>query len=137
MSEERFSMTTGSVSMPVSGRQKAAVLLGELGLAGSKAVLSYLQPHEVQMLRKAMGTLGPYSPYDNNFRKAQIREIRVLEETCQFGVKHRFLDPSVLEQKDYGFIKMDASPTENNIRKTLTDNPELISNILRNWMEED
>ena len=137
MAEERFSMTTTSVSMPISGRQKAAILLGELGIAGSKDVLSFLQPEEVQMLRKAMSTLGPYSPYDNNFRKAQIRELRVLEETCNFGVKHRFLDSSVLEYKDYGFIKMNASPTENNIRKTVTDNPELISNILRSWMEED
>lgn len=137
MSEGTFTMTTDSASIPVSGRQKAAILLGELGIAGSKNVLSFLQPDEVQKLRKAMNTLGDYSPFDNNFRKVQAREIKVLEETCKFGVKHRFLDPSVLERKDLGFIKLNASPTENNIRKTLSDNPEMISNILRNWLEEE
>ena len=133
-----FEMTTDVSNIPISGRQKAAMLLTELGSSVSSQLIPYLSDLELKKLRKAVGSLGSYSPKKSNFFKVQQREIRVLEDVCKFGIKKRFLNPEVLTKKDYGFMKSgSAYNRQNTIIKELVDNPENITNVLRTWLGEE
>lgn len=133
-----FTMVTNDENIPISSRQKAAVLFTELGSDFSNKLIPFLSDSELKKLRTAVDGLGPYSPRMKNFSKVQKREIRVLEEVCAYGVRKNYLDPSVLEKKDYGFIKTtSANSSENKIIKDFVDNPDVVTNVLRNWLNEE
>lgn len=133
-----FTMVTNDESIPISSSQKAAILFTELGSDFSSKLIPFLSDSELKKLRTAVVGLGLYSPRMKNFSKIQKREIRVLEEVCAYGVRKNYLDPSVLEKKDYGFIKTtSANSSENKIIKDFVDNPDVVTNVLRNWLNEE
>lgn len=133
-----FTMVTNDESIPISSSQKAAILFTELGSDFSSKIIPFLSDSELKKLRTAVNGLGLYSPRMKNFSKIQKREIRVLEEVCAYGVRKNYLDPSVLEKKDYGFIKTtSANSSENKIIKDFVDNPDVVTNVLRNWLNEE
>lgn len=133
-----FEMTTGTMNMPITGRQKAAILFAELGLKNTKNLMGFFSDDEIKKLRKAMETLGPYNPNDPNFYKIQAREVKVMESACKYGVNNKFLPPEVLERKEYGFVKTGNNVNrQNNILKNIVDNPETITNVLRAWLGEE
>ena len=133
-----FTMVTNDESIPISSSQKAAILFTELGSDFSSKLIPFLSDSELKKLRTAVGGLGLYSPRMKNFSKIQKREIRVLEEVCAYGVRKNYLKPSVLEKKDYGFIKTtSANGSENKIIKDFVDNPDVVTNVLRTWLNEE
>ena len=133
-----FTMVTNDENIPISSSQKAAILFTELGSDFSSKLIPFLSDSELKKLRTAVNGLGPYSPKMKNFSKVQKREIRVLEEVCTYEVRKNYLDPSVLEKKDYGFIKTtSANSSENKIIKDFVDNPDVVTNVLRTWLKEE
>lgn len=71
----------------LSGVQKAAVFLGEIGSNASQQVLSYVKLSDSQLaaLNKAFKNLGDFNPH-NEFQVR--RENAVLEEAAAFGKMH-------------------------------------------------
>jgi Sec7-like guanine-nucleotide exchange factor len=133
-----FTMVTNDENIPISSSQKAAILFTELGSNFSSKLIPFLSDSELKKLRTAVDGLGLYSPKMKNFSKVQKREIRVLEEVCTYGVRKKYLDPSVLEKKDYGFIKTtSANGSENKIIKDFVDNPDVVTNVLRTWLNDE
>ena len=133
-----FTMVTNDENIPISSSQKAAILFTELGSDFSSKLIPFLSDSELKKLRTAVDGLGLYSPRMKNFSKIQKREIRDLEEVCAYGVRKNYLDPSVLEKKDYGFIKTtSANSSENKIIQDFVDNPDVVTNVLRSWLKEE
>ena len=133
-----FTMVTNDENIPISSSQKAAILFTELGSNFSSKLIPFLSDSELKKLRTAVDGLGLYSPKMKNFSKVQKREIRVLEEVCTYEVRKKYLDPSVLEKKDYGFIKTtSANGSENKIIKDFVDNPDVVTNVLRTWLNDE
>lgn len=71
----------------LSGVQKAAIFLGEIGSSASQQVLSYVKLSDSQLaaLNKAFKNLGDFNPH-NEFQVR--RENAVLEEAAAFGKMH-------------------------------------------------
>lgn len=133
-----FEMTTGEINIPLTGRQKAAILFAELGVSGTKDMLEYFSSDELKKLRKSIENLPPYNPAFSAFPKNQQKEIKVLEEVCRFGVNHKYLPKEVLDKKDYGFVMTGSNADkQNSIIKQVVDNPDTISKVLRTWLGED
>lgn len=71
----------------LSGFQKIAVFLGEIGSQASQQVLSHIKFSDSQLaaLNKAFKTLGDFNPHN----ELQVRrENAVLEEAAAFGKMH-------------------------------------------------
>lgn len=71
----------------LSGVQKAAIFLGEIGSSASQQVLSHVKISDSQLaaLNKAFKNLGDFNPH-NEFQVR--RENAVLEEAATFGKMH-------------------------------------------------
>lgn len=111
----------------LTGYQKVAILLGELGPEGSKPVLEVLnlKIKEVKKIRKELKKLGNY-----NF--SQIKnEIKVLESVTKYGLaKGIFKKPSISRTD----IIIEENKKE--IKSMVSQTPDDIANVLRSWLSD-
>lgn len=115
----------------ISGKQKAAILLAELGedayLKDKIYKLLNLSTEEQQKLRTTMEGLGNYNP-DNKLHS--LREISVLEEFFNYGiVKGLWTD------EDKNRKHNTANTPEEKIKDMVDDNPQGVAQILKNWLD--
>lgn len=122
---EGFIKETGK-QIKLSGIQKAAILLGELGPDASAGVIEnlHLTPRETKKIVRAMKKLGKYKI--NNPVQVQ-RELMVLTETANYGIRKGIYKRST--RKD-DFITQNKSDISNMI----SSNPDAIANLLRSWL---
>lgn len=116
----------------MTGYEKIAVLLTELGSETSEKILSILKlsPAQMNKISKNIIALGTYNP--RNLLHVQ-RETAVLEEVRVFG-ELRGIYKDVSSQKGNGFLMVNDNL--DSLKKEVPKNPEDVANVLRGWMEK-
>lgn len=129
MANDPFQMVTDDYRRPLSGKQKAAMLLGELG-GSAEGVFEHLSTDEVKKLRKAMRSLGKQVNW--------AEETDVLAETNEWGVRKGIARPVHTDAQIAAMIKTTEKKTkENEFRNMFLKNPDAIANALSAWLKED
>ncbi len=115
----------------MTGYEKIAVLLTELGSEASEKILQILRlsPEQMNKIRKNILALGTYNP--RNLLHVQ-REKAVLEEVRQFG-EIRGIYRNVAP-KNGGFL-MAGSDLES-LKNEIPKSPEDVANVLRGWLDK-
>ena len=119
----------------MTGYDKIAILLAELGNGAREAVLEKLN-FSSEQLKKISATTKKLRSYDgkiyNPKDKSQVnREIAVLEELKSFGELR-----GIYKDVPHGFIKTAASEEEK-FRQSVMANPEAIAQALGKWLKSD
>ncbi len=114
----------------MTGYEKIAVLLTELGSETSEKILSILKlsPTQMNKISKNILSLGGYNP--RNLLHVQ-RETAVLEEVKKFG-ELRGIYREIAPQNG-GFIMVDDNLE--NLKKEIPKSPEDVANLLRGWLD--
>lgn len=114
----------------MTGYEKIAILLTELGSETSEKILSILKlsPAQMNKISKNIMALGSYNP--RNLLHVQ-RETAVLEEVKKFG-ELRGIYREVAPQNG-GFIMVDDKLE--NLKKEIPKSPEDVANLLRGWLD--
>ena len=114
----------------MTGYEKIAILLTELGSETSEKILSILKlsPAQMNKISKNIMSLGSYNP--RNLLHVQ-RETAVLEEVKRFG-ELRGIYREVAPQNG-GFIMVDDKLE--NLKKEIPKSPEDVANLLRGWLD--
>lgn len=108
----------------LSGFQKAAIFLGEIGSAASQPIIARLNLSDSQLisLNKAFKNLGDFNPH-NEFQVR--RENSVLEEAAAYGKMH-----GIYHEKPR------VTPEQQKVNSFANQNPEdvakFLSGLLRN-----
>lgn len=121
-----------SGSIPkITGYQKAAILLAELGLETSKEIIEYLKltPKEHKKLLNTYKKLGSYQRNINDI----IREEKVLAETLNYGKVKGIYTPIEKEDLQTQYLKKNQAQ----VSKMLNDSPDTITNIIKNWLDQN
>ena len=121
-----------SGSIPkITGYQKAAILLAELGLETSKEIKEYLKltPKEHKKLLNTYKKLGSYPRNINDI----IREEKVLAETLNYGKVKGIYTPIEKEDLQSQYLKKNQAQ----VSKMLNDSPDTITNIIKNWLDQN
>ncbi len=121
-----------SGSIPkITGYQKAAILLAELGLETSKEIKEYLKltPKEHKKLLNTYKKLGSYPRNINDI----IREEKVLAETLNYGKVKGIYTPIEKEDLQTQYLKKNQAQ----VSKMLNDSPDTITNIIKNWLDQN
>ena len=127
---EKFIKTS---SAKLSGLEKAAVLLAELGPAfnNNYAALEQalnLSEKEKIKLANAMKNLGSYNPVVHGIGEI-LREESVLNEVIEFGTLRGIFHP--VEKNRTGNSRFDIS---NGVSDMAKQNPEAVAKILSSWL---
>ncbi|MCH5288567.1 MAG: hypothetical protein J1E32_01470 [Treponema sp.] len=129
MANDSFQMVTENFRRPLSGKEKAAILLGELG-GSAESVFEYLSDAEVKKLRKAMRSLGKKVNWAD--------ETAVLAETNKWGVRKGIAKPIHSDAEIAALIKTtERNEKQNELRNLFLKNPDAIANALGAWLKED
>lgn len=121
-----------SGSIPkITGYQKAAILLAEVGLETSKEIKEYLKltPKEHKKLLNTYKKLGSYPRNINDI----IREEKVLAETLNYGKVKGIYTPIEKEDLQTQYLKKNQAQ----VSKMLNDSPDTITNIIKNWLDQN
>ena len=121
-----------SGSIPkITGYQKAAILLAELGLETSKEIKKYLKltPKEHKKLLNTYKKLGSYPRNINDI----IREEKVLAETLNYGKVKGIYTQIEKEDLQTQYLKKNQAQ----VSKMLNDSPDSITNIIKNWLDQN
>ena len=115
----------------ITGYQKAAILLAELGLETSKEIIEYLKltPKEHKKLLNTYKKLGSYPRNINDI----IREEKVLAETLNYGKVKGIYTPIEKEDLQTQYLKNNQAQ----VSKMLNDSPDTITNIIKNWLDQN
>ncbi len=120
----------------MTGYEKIAILLGELGNGASDAVLDRLNltNEQVEKIRKAMKAVRGYGDkaYDPHDPNQVNRELAVLEEVKTYG-EFRGIYREVPHS---GLIKTSSNPAEN-MRSMAQNDPEALAKVLGMWLSDD
>ncbi|MDE5797471.1 MAG: hypothetical protein K2H73_00370 [Treponemataceae bacterium] len=129
MANEPFQMVTGQYRRPLSGKEKAAILLGELG-GSAEGIFEHLTDAEVKKLRKAMRSLGKKVHWAD--------ETDVLAEANEWGVRKGIAKPVHSDAEIAALVKTaERKEKENEFRTMFLQNPDAIANALGAWLKED
>lgn len=129
MANESFQMVTERYRRPLSGKEKAAILLGELG-GSAESIFEHLTDAEVKKLRKAMRSLGKKVNWAD--------ETDVLAEANEWGVRKGIAKPVRSDAEIAAFVKTaERKEKENEFRNMFLQNPDAIANALGAWLKED
>ncbi|MBQ4379243.1 MAG: hypothetical protein II821_08625 [Treponema sp.] len=114
----------------MTGYEKIAILLTELGSETSEKILAILNlsPAEMNKISKNILALGGYNP--RNMLHVQ-RETAVLEEVKNFG-ELRGIYKEVAPGNG-GFIMVDDNLES--LKREVPKNPEDVANVLRGWLD--
>ncbi|MBQ7157866.1 MAG: hypothetical protein IJS09_00365 [Treponema sp.] len=129
MGNEPFQMVTNDYRRPLSGKEKAAILMGELG-GSAESVFEYLSDSELKKLRKSMRSLGKRVNWQD--------ETAVLQETNDWGLRKGLANPIHTDAEIAAFIKTsEKAEKESEIRNMMRKNPDAIAQALSAWLKED
>lgn len=120
-------IATAEPDIKLSGAEKTAILLGELGMAISDDLLERvgLSENEKKSVNKAFKKLGRYNPQS---RFEARREVQVLQEVMNFGAYKGILPPpkpDFYQQKQQEVLGM------------MKQNPDAVANLLKTWLGDD
>ena len=115
----------------MTGYEKIAVLLTELGSETSEKILAILNlsPAQMNKISRNIIALGSYNP--RNLFQIQ-RETAVLEEVRKFGQLRGIYKE--LSSPDKGFIMEDNSLES--LKRDIPKAPEDVANVLRGWLDQ-
>jgi len=124
-------MNLEKVSVKMTGYEKIAILLTELGSETSEKILQILSlsPAQMNKISKNIMSLGSYNP--KNLLHVQ-KETTVLEELKNFG-QARGIYREVASQSDKGFLMVDDKLES--LKKEIPQSPEDVANVLRGWLD--
>lgn len=120
-------IATAEPDIKLTGAEKTAILLGELGMAISDDLLERvgLTEQERKAVNKAFKKLGRYNPQS---RFEARREVQVLQEVMNFGAYKGILPPpkpDFYQQKQQEVLGM------------MKQNPDAVANLLKTWLGDD
>ena len=117
----------------MTGYEKIAVLLTELGSETSKKILEILKlsPAQMNKISKTILSLGGYNP--RNMLHVQ-RETAVLEEVRKFGELRGIYREVAPKTASSGFLMVDDRIE--NLKQEIPKAPEDVANILRDWLDK-
>ena len=120
-------IATAEPDIKISGAEKTAILLGELGMAISDDLLERvgLSEREKKAINKAFKKLGKYNPQS---RFEARREVQVLQEVMDYGAYKGILPPpkpDFYQQKQQEVLGM------------MKQNPDAVANLLKAWLGDD
>ena len=111
----------------LSGKEKAAILFSELGMASNPQWLSMFTDSELRKIRLAMKNLG--SDYNVHAENA------VLEETARMGMIKGYVDPAYI---DFAQKKAESDYQKDLVaQRTPNLNPQDIARVLSMMLKED
>ena len=114
----------------MTGYEKIAILLTELGSETSEKILNILKlsPSEMNKISKHIMSLGTYNPH--NLLHVQ-KETAVLEEVKNFGELRGIYKE--VASKAGGFLMVDDNLE--NLKKEIPQRPEDVANVLKGWLD--
>ena len=120
-------IATPEPDIKLTGAEKTAILLGELGMAISDDLLDRvgLTDREKKAINKAFKKLGKYNPQS---RYEARREVQVLQEVMDYGSYKGILPPpkpDFYQQKQQEVLGM------------MKQNPDAVANLLKTWLGDD
>jgi len=120
-------IATAEPDIKLSGAEKTAILLGELGMAISDDLLERvgLTDHEKKAVNRAFKKLGKYNPHSPYEAR---REVQVLQELMDYGSYKGILPPpkpDFYQQKQQEVLGM------------MKQNPDAVANLLKTWLGDD
>ncbi len=114
----------------LTGKEKAAILLGELGPSTTQDMMKYFSDEEIHKLRRAMDALGTRVDTED--------EVQVLEEFLKYGMMHRLTDvqPELFDKERYARILKQERMTP--IQNAATSaSAEDVAAVLRTWLADN
>ena len=119
-----------SSEIHISGAQKAAILLSEIGQAGSMEIYKNLKlsKKDIKRIRQATESLGVYNP-DNEYMAK--REGMVLEAAINYGIQNSGFTPHKVQIK-----KSYAEQERDEVNQMVLQNPDAVANLLKTWLGE-
>lgn len=120
-------IATAEPDIKLTGAEKTAILLGELGMALSDDILERvgLTDNEKKAINKAFKKLGKYNPQSQYEAR---REVQVLQEVMNYGAYKGILPPpkpDFYQQKQQEVLGM------------MKSNPDAVANLLKTWLGDD
>ncbi len=114
----------------LSGKEKAAILITEIGSEGTEKIFACLRPSEVEKIMGAVSTLKKVGIHD---------EIRVLSELNVFGVRRGISRPVRTDDEIRAEIEKIRAERgmSGDLREFINQNPDTIASALRDWMGEE
>jgi len=111
----------------LSGSEKVAILLSELGMAISDDILGrvVLTDKEKKALNKAYKKFGKYNPHN---RYEARREVQVLQEVMNYGKFKNILPapkPDFYHQKQQEVLSL------------VQESPDTVVNLLKGWLGDE
>lgn len=116
-----FTKVTDKYGRYLTGKEKAAILMSELGSRGGERVISFLSTKEIHALNKQMSKLG--KSYDS------LCDLQVLEETNRFG-QMRGIAPERVERPV-------QETKQNSVVDAIKSNPEVLAKVLSQWLSAE
>ncbi|MBR1535485.1 MAG: hypothetical protein IJ630_00935 [Treponema sp.] len=115
----------------MTGYEKIAILLTELGSEASEKILDILKlsPSQMNKISKNILALGGYNP--RNMLHVQ-RETAVLEEVKKFAELRGIYKE--VAPKNGGFIMVDDKLES--LKNEVPKNPQDVANLLRSWLDK-
>ena len=125
MAEQFIAATEPDIKL--TGAEKTAILLGELGMALSDDLLErvVLTQEEKKAINRAFKKLGKYNPRSQYEAR---REVQVLQEVMNYGAYKGILPPpkpDFYEQKSQEVLGI------------MKQNPDTVVNLLKTWLGDD
>lgn len=117
-----FTKVTDKYGRYLSGKEKAAILMSELGVRAGSDVVDFLSTKELRVLSRQMKKLG--TSYD------PMCDLQVLEETSRFG-QMKGIAPKALEKT------VQQSAGQNQVADTMRNNPEALAKVLSQWLSAE
>ena len=119
-----FTKVTDRYGRYLTGREKAAILMSELGSSAGSRIIDFLSTKEIRTINRQMKKLG--SAYDS------VCDLQVLEETNRFGAM-RGIAPKVKASDSYVPEPQKANPVADAIK----NNPEALAKVLSQWLSAE
>ncbi len=121
----------------MTGYEKIAVLLGELGNGASDAVIDRLNlsAEQLKKIRKAMKAVRGYGEkvYDPEDSAQVKRELNVLEELKSYGEMRGIYR----DVPHTGLIKTSDGSAQQNVAQMAAADPEALARVLGMWLKDE
>lgn len=126
MAYQEFQKIVVSPGTILTGTEKAAILMGELGPNIGMGVMQYLSTKEIKKLRKAMKNLSPQLNITN--------EVNVLAAVNRYGVMHHLTMPVDLSPEHYSPELQLRNSVLQNIHES---KPDTVAGVLSSWLSSE
>ena len=123
---EGFTKVADRYGRYLTGKEKAAILMSELGLTGGERLAAFLDTKELHIINKYMKRLG--KGYDT------LCDLQVLEETKRFGDMKGISRMPQIQASRPAYQQVNQN---NPLADAIRSNPDAIAKVLSKWMSEE